>query len=113
MADLRAVGCLMQAVPLRLSAAHAAHEVLRGDVAAMLTHSVLPIEELVSRGILPRRGLQTAPIAVQFQVRRAEPEVLIDRPDLKITRVDTGAGVAVTLTGLAGVTLVEPDFVFA
>lgn len=89
-----AIGCLMQTVPLRLSGRDGApYPRLREDVSQMLSHAALSVEELLTRGILTRKGLFEAPIGVQFQLRRAESEVIVDRADLRLRRVDLMLGI--------------------
>lgn len=89
-----AIGCLMQTVPLRLSGKDGApYSRLREDVSQMLAHSALSVEELLTRGVLARKGLFEAPIGVQFQLRRAESEVIVDRADLRVRRVDPMLGI--------------------
>ncbi len=89
-----AIGCLMQTVPLRLSGRDGApYPRLREEVSQMLSHSALSVEELLTRGVLARKGLFEAPIGVQFQLRRAESEVIVDRADLRLRRVDPVLGI--------------------
>lgn len=88
------VGCLMQTLPLQLSGKDGApYQRMQEEVSQMLSHATLSVEELTLRGVLKRKGLFEAPIATQFQFRREEPEVIVDRSDLRIRRLEPVLGI--------------------
>lgn len=94
----KTVGCLMHAAPFRLPLSHAddanaLRDAVRHELLATLETGSLPLETLVERKILPNAGLFRAAVPITFQVRDAEPELLVDTPELRIRRADPPIGV--------------------
>ena len=88
------VGCFVQTVPMRLhwqGAETFAH--LDAGLKLLLQNILLPTDELMSRGILPGKGMFAAPIDMQFQVRKAEDKAFIDRPNLRLKVINAISGV--------------------